>query len=457
MMLRILIIIIFFTSLFMGQSNSPVEQGKSKTGILSLSLKEVREYAVKHSTATKNARLDVSMAQKKIWETTAAGLPQISAKISYMNNLQIPTTLIPAKFIDPDAADDEYIGVKFGTQHNASGEITANQLIFSGSYIVALQASKIYLRLSQNQSIKSEIDVKETVTNTYYLILLAEDNKRTLEGNLENLKKTLFETQELLKAGFAEDTDADQVHLAVLDLENAIQSIKYQVDITYNLLKFQVGFDMNQEIRLSETLDDFIDQIDTQEMINSPFNLFSHIDYRSMDTLEKSMGLLYKRQKTEFLPTISAFISHSQSAMRESFNFFSGSEKWFPSTMIGVNIGIPVFSSGMRLAQVAQARMEWEKSKNNKQQVENGLKLEYLQAKSTFEATLDKSRNTEKNVELAKRIYEKTLSKYSSGVVSSLELTQIHNQYLTAESNHTRALVDFLNAKTRLDKILNRL
>jgi len=424
--------------------------------IQELSLKEAQAYAVKHSTATQNARLDVAMAKKKIWETTAAGLPQISASASYMNNLQIPTTLIPAEFLDPDAEPGTFIGVKFGTQHNATLSLTLNQLIFSGSYIVGLQAARIYLQLSQDQLIKSEIDVKEAVTNTYYLILLAEDNKRTLEASLQNMKKTLEETKELYKAGFVDDTDADQIQLSVTEIENALGSIARQVEITYRLLKFRMGFDLQKDIRLSQALEDILKEIDSEELLTSGFNLFDHIDYRMVDTREKSLTLLLRREKTEYLPTISAFLSHNRMAMRDTFNFFS-KEKWFPSTAVGLNISIPIYSSGMRGARVAQAKMDLEKAVNLKQQVEDGLKLELLQARSAFTDGLEKTKSTKDNVKLAKKIYDNTLIKYTSGTASSLELTQVHNQYLTAESNYTRAVVDLLNAKTRLDKALNRL
>ena len=421
-----------------------------------LSLKEVQEYAVRYNTAAQNARLDVAAARKKIWETTASGLPQVSAKVSYMNNLRIPTTLIPAEFLDPDAEPGTFIGVKFGTQHNATLELSVDQLIFSGSYIVGLQAARIYLQLSQERLTLSEIDVKETVTNTYYLILLAEDNRETLESSLENMRKTLYETKELHRSGFTEDTDVDQLQLSVTDLENALRSIKRQIEISYNLLKFQMGFDLQKEIRLSQSLEDILKDIDSQELLETEFKLFSHIDYRMLDTQEKSLKLLLKKEKADYLPTISAFFSHSRMAMRDSFNFFS-KEKWFPSSMVGLNINIPIYSSGMRGARVAQAKLELQKAINLKKQVEDGLQLELLQSRSAFSDALEKNQGSKGNVDLAKKIYEKTLVKYSSGTASSLELTQAHNQYLTAESNYTRVVVELLAAKIRLDKALNRL
>jgi outer membrane protein TolC len=441
-------------SLFAGQTEKSAEEDK----VLHLSLKEVQELAVKHSAVTENARLDVASAKKKIWETTTTGLPRISAQVSYRNNLQLATTLIPAEFIDPDAEPGTFIGIKFGTQHNATAEITVNQLIFNGSYIVALQASKVYLRLSQEGLIKSEIEVKETVTNTYYLILLAEDSRKTLVSNLENVRKTLFETKELYKAGFAEDTDADQLQLTVTEMENAVKSMDRQIKVTYNLLKFQMGIDLDREVHLTETLEDILNRIDSKELLTGAFNLTGHIDYRMADTQEKSMKLFLKREYSEYLPTISAYATHTQMAMRDSFNFFKKTdERWFPSTVIGLSIAIPIFNSGERAARIAQAKIDLRKAKNTKRQVSEGLRLGLMQTRTGFSDALETSESTRKNVALAKKIYDKMREKYSQGTASSLELTQAHSQYLTAESNYTQAVVELLQAKTRLDKALNRL
>lgn len=452
------IIIALLTVSMMNGNPVPNKPETGEKGILKLSLKDVQDYALKHSVTAENARLDVKMAKKKIWETTTTGLPQISGKISYQNNLQLATTLIPAQFIDPDAKEGEFIGVQFGTQHNANAEITLNQLVFSGSYIVALQASKTYLRLSQEGLRKSEIEVKATVTDTYYLILLAEHSREILAANLENVKKTLYQTKEMFNAGFLEDTDADQLQLTVTEMENAVKSMDRQIRVTHNLLKWQMGMDLNKEIQLSDKLVDILNQMDSKELLTMEFNLNNHIDFRMAETQEKSMELLMKREKSEYLPTVSAFLTHSQMAMRDSFNFFSKSgEQWFPSTMLGLQISIPIFSTGMRAARVAQAKMDLRKAQNSKKQVEDGLRLGLLQARTGFADALDTRNSTEANVQLAKKIYDKMQEKYGNGTASSLELTQAHNQYLAAENKYTQAVVDLLKAKTLLDKALNRL
>jgi outer membrane protein TolC len=429
---------------------------QESNAVIRFSLKEAQDYAVKFSTDTLNSRIDVLLAQKKIRETTAGGLPQLTAKISYSDNLKIPTTLIPAKFLDPDAEEGEFIGVQFGTQHNATADLTVSQLVFNGSYIVALMASKVYLQLSQNQQEKKEIDIRETVAGTYHLILLAENNLSILESSVKNLRQTRDEAEAMYKAGFNEETDVDQLRLAVTDLENTQSTTRRQIEMAYRMLKLQMGFDLDRFIELSDSLTAILSGIDKTEPQPVGFDPTRHIDYRMVETQERSLALMLKREKTELLPTVSAFFSFSQFALRNRFNFFSKGERWYPGVVLGLNLSVPVFTSGAQQAKVAQAQLELEKARNLKEQVTDGLKLAMSQARSDFSEALAREKSTAQSVILAQRILDRTRSKFGQGLATSMELTQAHNQYLNAESSHAQAVVELLDSRIRLDKALNQ-
>ena len=420
------------------------------------SLREIQEYALRHSRDTRAARLDVIRSKRTVWETTAIGLPQVDATVSYQNYPQIPTTLLPALIFDADAKPGTFTEVRFGTQHNARMDVTATQILFQGSYLVGLQAARVFLQLSRDQLRQSEITIKETVARTYFLILLSERTREILLTSLENLKKTLYETRELYKAGFAEDTDVDQLQLAVTDLQDQAKSTDVQIRITYNLLKYQMGFDLNEVITLSDDLDGILAFIDTEELLSSHLDLENHADFQTADTREKAQNLLLRREQSAYLPSVSAYITHSRNAQRDKFDFFAGG-KWFASTVIGVNIQIPVWSSGMRRARVQQARLDLEKARLDKEHLSRGLQLGLMQARADFSNALDKRESTRRNVDLAQRMFRKTREKFQNGTATSLELTQAHNQYLTAETRLTNAVVDLLNAKLELEKSLSRI
>ncbi len=423
---------------------------------LRFDLESIKALAVKQNKRIKNAKLDMKIARNVVRETTATGLPQIDGKISYQDMTQIPTTLIPAQFIDPDAEEGTYFPMKFGTQHNISMELVASQLVFNGTYIVALQSSKIYMRLSKENLIKTEIDVKSLVTGTYYLILVSENLRDILTNNLKSLEKLHYETSEMYKAGFVEETDVDQIEYFVIGIKNRLSAIKRQIEITYKLLKFQMGLELDRDISLEGDINELAAKIEYKTVLSREFDLNANIDFRMADTQVKSSTLLLKKEKSLFLPSITAFLSHSKNAMRNEFNFFKkNEEKWFPSTIIGLNLNIPIFSSGMRLAKVKQAEYDLEKALNMKSDAADNLNLGYLNARSTYLTSIGGKESSFRNLQIAEKIYNKTIEKFKKGVSSSTELIQTYNQYLQAQFTYTSALIEFFNSLTELEKILN--
>jgi outer membrane protein TolC len=416
------------------------------------SLHEVQEYAVQHNYEAKKSQMDVAAAQKKLKETVASGLPQVTSTIGYLNNLELTTVLIPNFF---EGKFEEKIPVQFGTQHNANLTVTIDQLIFNGSYFVGLKTSKIYQQLADQGLERTQLDVKETVTSTYFVILVSEESQRIIRSNLENLEKTLYEIQERYKEGFVEETDVDLVQISVTALKNSLQNVQKQTHVAYNLLKFQMGLDLNEELQLQDNLENLLNGVDIKNTLEVEFDLEQNIDYRLLNTQEKLSELALKNEKAKYWPTVSAYYSYHRNAFRDSFSFFDFNKDWFRAQVIGVNINIPIFKSGAQKARVQQAAIVLDQARNATRQASQGLLLEDTQAQNNLKSAYESYLNTKENVELSERVYEKTLIKYQEGLASSLDLTQANDKYLQSQSNLIQALSELLDAKNRLDRIRN--
>ncbi|MCJ7580020.1 MAG: TolC family protein, partial [Candidatus Aminicenantes bacterium] len=420
------------------------------SAVREFSLQSAQDFAITHSYDRKRSQLDIQTAQKQMKETLAIGLPQIESSIGYMNNLKLATVLIPNFF---EGKFDEMIAVQFGTQHNTNVNFSVSQLLFNGSYFVGLQAAKIYKQLANQNHERTKLNVLETVTNTYYLILVLEESQRILNGNLSNLEKTHYEINELYKEGFVAETDADLVQISVTKLKNALQTIKRQQDVTFKLLKFQMGLDLNEEILLVDKLDKILEQIDLDTLHSTGFSLEDNIDFSLLKTQEKLTEMDLKNEKMKYLPTVAAFMTFQWNAMRNSFNFFSSDEKWYQTELVGVNVNIPIFKSGAQKARVQKAAIAVEQAKNAKQQAAEGLSLEAASAQSDLDSAFENYSHTKANMTLSNKVYDVTLVKYKEGVASSMDLTQTHNTFLMAQSEFIQAMSTLLMAKNKLDRL----
>jgi len=421
-------------------------------GVKSYSLEDVKEYAVQNSYEAQKSLLGLEAAQQKVRETVAGGLPQISSSINYNNNLKLATSLIPNFF---EGKPEEKIPVQFGTQHNASASITVDQLIFNGSYFVGLQTSKIYKTLAEQGILRTRLDILETVTSTYFTIMVAEESERILLSNLANLEQTHYEIQERYKEGFVEETDVDLLQISVTQLKNGLQTIKKQKEIAYKLLNYQMGLGIDEKIELTENLEDILSVSDIQASLGMHFDLERNIDYQLLLSQEKLAGLALKNEKAKYWPKVSAFFTYQQNAFRDSFNFFASEERWFPLQILGININIPLFKSGEQKARVGQAQVSFEQARVARAQASEGLRLESEQAKADLSSLYENYLNVKANMQLSKKVYDVTLVKYKEGVSSSLDLTQSNDKFLSAQSEYIKSLSDLLNAKNKLDRLMN--
>jgi len=418
---------------------------------MSFSLLEAQSYAITNNYETLKSRMDVAATEKMIRETVGAGLPQISTSIGYTNNIELPTMLIPDFFNDPN----DKIEIQFGTQHNANLNLQIQQLVFNGSYFVGLATSRIFKRLATEGLEQTKLDVIETVSQTYYLILVSQESERIIQGNLKNLEKTLYEIRERYNEGFVEETDADVIQISVTALKNSLQNLEKQTETAYQLLKFQMGIDLSEEIKLTDSLEDIIIEQEIKEALDGSFNLEDNVGFRLIQTQEKLAEMNLKNEKAQYWPTVGAYYALAWNAQRNKFNFFNFHEKWFRSQVVGVNLNIPIFKSGTQKARVQQASIALEQARQTTIQVSQGLLLEEAQAKNALSSAYENYINIKDNMELSKKVYDKTLIKYQEGLASSTDLTQANDRYLAAQASYIQALAELLDAKNTLDRLRN--
>lgn len=420
---------------------------------LYFSLDEAMLFAMENNLNAKNARLDVDAADQRVWETAATGLPQVNASVNYNYNINLPTTLIPDFTGDPS----EKIEIQFGTKHNATAGVVGNQLLFSGEYIIGLQTAKIFKEFTKRNTERTEQQVRQSVIENYYLVLLGEATLELLEDNRDNVQLTYEETYQLYKSGFVEEIEADQLEVVLIDLQNSVLSMERQIMATKNLLKYQMGVAREKNIVLNDNLGDLIATIDYTATLGVDFTIEENIDYQIVSEQERLAYMDMKLKRSAYLPSLSAFYSMDFAAQRDEFNFLDSNENWYKASMVGLSFNVPIFSSGLRRAGVSQKRIAYEQARNNKEFAAEGLEVEFVQYKYDFANALEKYRSDKKNLELSEKVVRVTNIKYTEGLATSLELTQVNNQYLQALTNYTSSMVEVLNAKIRIDLLMNNI
>jgi len=409
---------------------------------LQVSLQEARRLAVQNNANIRNSNLDMEIARKKIWETTAIGLPHLDSKAAYQFLPHVPS--LPAGTMGPGTPP-----IELGVKNSTTFDFTASQLIFNGSYLVGLKAMKtLYLQTNENTE-KVVQDVNESVINTYYMILVGEESLKNLQKNLDNVKKTEYEIGEMNKQGFVEKTDVDQLELTANNLLNAMNQVVGNLDVANRLFKIIIGVDAKTNIRLTDTLgSSYTQPAEVANLLGAQFNIEKNIDYRLIKTATDLSKLEYQNAIASYMPVISGFYNHTEKTNKPAFDFSV-------KDVLGINVSLPIFSSGQRMAVVSQKKLAISKMDITRKLVFNNLMLQADQYQTDLKLKYEKFEIQKKSLTLSNEIYQRTLEKYKNGVSSSIDLTTAQNQYLTGLSSYYQSIYDLATAKTKLEKLYN--
>ena len=425
----------------------------SQNETLLFSLEEAIDYAHSNNKLALDSQSDVRMAELQKWETTATGLPQISADISYNNWIEQQISLIPAEFFGGMPGD--FVEVAFGTQQTVNGTVTLKQKLFDGSYLVALQASKVYLEISKNAKEKTLSELRKVVTSAYGSVLLAEENISILDANIAVLEKSITELQKVYENGLTEAENIEQLQLTLSGLVSARNYNAILKKLAYEMFNLTLGLDIDTSVNLTDRMEDLVVKVLLSPTETSNSSLENNIDFKIAVNNMRSNELLFKLEKSKALPTINAFINGGYAGNNNRFNFLDRSQKWFGASLFGVNMSVPLFSSLGRSAATQKAKIALEKSEralvNTRQELK--IKIKRAQNELTF---AQQDLGTKKQAQnLAKRIEEKNQIKFFEGLASSFELSQAQTQLYTAQKQYMEAMLSVLNKHIALDVLLN--
>jgi outer membrane protein len=403
---------------------------------LTLDLEAAKKQALEYNRTLKNSELAIDQSQEMLWETIAAGLPQVNATADYSNAMGAEISIQFDENMDP---------TKIPIKPTSNFNLQVGQLIFNGTYLVGIQTAKLAKKLSEKNLEKTELDVVSQVVDGYYLILIAEESLEILRTNRENLQEIYKKTEPLVKVGMMEKVELDQLSVQVNSLDNAVKSAERQYEMAKNLLRIQLGVTAQTELELTQSVDDFL----TGNLFSGNIHSFDpeqNIGYQMLEVQEDMTEKQILMQKAGYLPTVTGFYNYTEKILKPAFDMS-------PKHMVGLQMNVPVFSSGERRAKVRQAKIDLETTKNSKALLEEQLDIQFEQLQFNLRSALESYQNQKKNVEVSRDVYQNLKRKYEQGMISGLELTTADNNYLKAESDYLSSILEVLQAQNALNTL----
>jgi outer membrane protein len=415
------------------------------------SFSEAISYAEQNNTSYKNAKLDVNIAKETVKQTASYGLPQVSASAGYQQYITIPGNWVNNFTKVPGSSAPDFIFLQFQQEFASSANINVNQLLFDGTYIVGLQATKAFMGMSELLKSKSLKDLQLNVAKAYITAVSTQKNLDLIEANIKLLEKSAFEVKEMNKEGFVESLDVDRLNLTLSNLYIQQEKLQNAIIITKNVLKIHLALPMEANIELTDNLEQLESSLNIADIQNNAFDAKNRIEHQILDQ-SVSLGLLdKKRYQASALPSLVGFYQYQRSTLRSEFNFFQSNlpenNQWVPSSMYGMSLRVPIFAGGMTRSKISETNIKIEKAKNELANFDRYAEFEYLNAKNGYAVNVKQAENQKSNLALAQRIYDKATLKYKEGVGSTLEMMQAETELRTANNNYMNAIYDLVLSK----------
>jgi len=342
-----------------------------------------------------------------------------------------------------------------GKKQGVNAFLTVQQLLFDGSYLVGLQASKTYLKISKQANKKTELQTREAVINAYGNVLITENSINILKGNIKILEKNLSDAKKIYENGFNEEEDIEQLEITLGNLKNQLNGVIRMKGISYKMLNLSMGSPIETSLILTDSLDSLAESNINLELISTSFNFSNHIDFKISENDRESKRLLMRLEQSKALPSLSAFVNYGYSGFSDTFSFFDNNQKWFASSQFGVRLNIPIFSSLGGTSKTAQARIALETADIKLEETKQRLSLLAEKAKSEYQLSIESYITAKRNVSLAERIEKKQRIKFFEGISSSFDLLQAQNQLYAQQQNYIQSMLDVIAKKVSLENALN--
>jgi outer membrane protein TolC len=456
---QIMVLIMMVFSASMAQSDNTV------------TLQEAIDYALDNTNAIKLKQIDIASASADIKEFKSIGMPKVSGSVNYQYYFFTPAQPV-ADFITPSVYevlfDEEVLNRRelgppevfefsLFQPHQLTGGIEASALLFDGSYLIGLKAAKLYKELVAKEMTATEQEIKSNVTKAYMAVLIAEENRSVISNNIRTVSKSLEEIKALYEEGFAESLDVDRLTLSYNNLYTELEKLEGLIEISKNLLKFQMGYPIEENIVLTEDLEVIVGNYKTENIVlEESIDYTKRAEYDVINTGQELNKLDLKRNKAGYLPAVRVFANAQEALQRQ--NLFDGNESgWLPTLAAGVGINIPIYDGGEKSAKIQKVKLNIEKTDIQMDEFKRSVNLQVYNAKLALFNAKKNVANTQTALSINERIYNKTQIKFREGVGSSVEVTQAEASFYEAQGAYINALYDLVTAKTDLDIALGAL
>ena len=413
-----------------------------------VTLKQAIEYALQNKADAQNAQLDIRNADYQIMEAKAGALPKINGVANITYNPILQTTALDAGAFSGGPSNIQLITL--GRKWNAGAGVQLSQALFNQQVFIGLKAAKSTKEFYQLNAQLTEEQIIERVSNAYFQVFTIQQKKETLESSYSSTEKARNIIKSLYDNGLAKKIDLDRTNVNLTNINTILKQQQNAINQAENALKFYMGMPIENKIELVKA-----DMEITPHLLDETVRTDERSEIKILNKQRELLQYNKKAVEAAYYPTVNLNANYSWQGLGDKFPLTNGKRNgvyWADYSAITLGVNIPIFNGFATKARVEMAQIELDKLDVSIKDTKLSLDLSYQNAKSQIENSLLALENQKANVSLAETVTSNTKHNYQYGLATLTELLEAENALVEAKNNYSTAILEYKIAEIQYYK-----
>lgn len=422
-----------------------------------LNLQTCLNQALENNHNLKKSLLDREKSFQAKKEIVGALLPQISASANLTDNIKktkfiMPNFLkyfLPAEMLGGYTVD--YLEIEMGMTYTSQVGVAMNQQVLNMSLFNAVKIAETAMEMAALGVESKEEDIITQTANLYYAIQVTEYAVTLFDKSLDLMGKMLETMETSYKNGIIKKVDFDRLKVTKINIETQRSSIASAVEVQKNLLKLQMGLNMDQDISVEPINLSFFEN-KSVESNNYGFDINLQTPYKLLMKQKNMTDLQIKSAIYESLPVITFTMNYNYNFYNNEFSFKGDTYSKFPGSMAMLNLKVPVFGGFSRAAKLKQAKIEQKKVQEDASMLQQSLSMAYLNTNLKLEESRKTINLQKENLKLAQDVFDVTQTNFQQGIASMSDVLNANSSLIQSQANYADALNNYMKSYLDLKK-----
>lgn len=412
--------------------------------VMDITLDKAIEIALAENPTIRIADKDIQL--KKIADTEAWQqlLPTVSVNGSIQHTLKAAV-------------------MKLNGQEFKMGRDGVNTAALSGSLNLPIFAPAVYqnmkltkddIKLAQEKSRSSRLDLINQVTKAYYSLLLANDALKVMTEAYDVSKQAYDNVSSKFNVGKVSEYDQITAEVQMRTMNSSKISAEGGVTLAELQLKVLMGITTDIKLNAQDKLRDYEKELTMANTVAQPNELENNSSLKQLELNKSMLERSLKLQRTNFMPTLSFQLTGQyQSLYNDDWNL--PKYDWSPSASFTINLNIPIFTAS-NWTKLRSSKVKISQLEDTRINTERQLNMAASSYRKNMQTSLAEIESDKQAIAQADKAVNISSKRYEVGRGTVLDMNQSQLSLTQAQLTYDQAVYDFLTNQADLNLTLGK-